>query len=658
MTSDQYYRLTSRTNRVKIVRRGCRNTSALVSYDTIPLEFQEKIYQRIGDPRKKVATIRFRDYLQHDPEAHDYYRNVYRKPDGTMLAETKIQEYAANAAALNAIDHLIVNKFTTTRGAGKAKKTNIWQKFADIIKQLPSEEWPCSLPAKAKPLQRKYSKYKKEHYAALVHGGQCNINGEKINDLAKEWLIARWADQINICADTEQLWNEYNERAKEEGWKPLIDDRAIYNYLHLEEIKSVWITHRYGSLKAKEHLTYHHSTRMPTMRDSLWYSDGTKLNFHYLDQNGKMATCQVYEVMDAYSEVFLGYHVSPTEDYVAQYHAYKMAAKTAGHRPYQITMDNQGGHKKLESGEFLSKLARLAINTEPYNGKSKTIESAFGRFQTKYMKRLWFFTGQNVKAKRDESQPRIEFILANKDKLPTLAEAIEAYVACRRLWNEAPHHRTKVPKLEMYLSSTNPKAPELSLWDMVDFFWIKREKTTTYSPGGLSFIEKKVEYEYVVYDRNRKIDMKFHVDNINKKFHVKFDPEDMSLVYLYENTPLGLRFVTAAETKPTIARNRQEINQAEDQYYKQMKKANDTIRIEKRDEVEEILKKHGARAEDYGFNLPPVKGIENRRKTAKAKTKTKAKTKKGYVGISDIAGYEKKLSNAVQATDDDIYDIM
>lgn len=60
------------------------------------------------------------------------------------------------------------------------------------------------------------------------------------------------------------------------------------------------------------------------MRDALWYGDGTKLNLYYLGEDGKVRTTMVYEVMDAYSEVLLGYHISDAEDYEQQYHAYRM----------------------------------------------------------------------------------------------------------------------------------------------------------------------------------------------------------------------------------------------------------------------------------------------------------------------------------------------
>ena len=116
--------------------------------------------------------------------------------------------------------------------------------------------------------------------------------------------------------------------------------------------------------------------------------------------------------------------------------------KTSGHKPYEIRFDNQGGHGKLKNGHFFEQMAHLAIATQPYNGKSKTIESIFGRFQSGYLHRDWFFTGQNITAKKAESRQNMEFILKNAVSLPTLEAIKRVYVQRRMEWNEATHPLT------------------------------------------------------------------------------------------------------------------------------------------------------------------------------------------------------------------------
>jgi hypothetical protein len=611
---DEQYGIMSQSNYKQLKRRyletvrtGGNGRTALIAFESIPEKYKQKVISLFGDPYKAVKHNQFKNYLEQDTRAIEYY-NDYTLDSGEALPEKNKKEYAANAAVLNAI-HTITSQNTARRKALGGSKSKIWNKIAEVIQTLPKHTYPHTLPTNVRRLKQKLADYKFNGYESLIHKGFCNKNSEKVNEEAKLWILSRWADRFNKVANVAQLFSEYNERAEVEGWKPLKEKDTIYNYL--QQTESLWSAHRYGELKSKEKFTYHHTTKMPSMRDSLWYSDGTKLNYYYLGDGGKIETCQVYEVMDAYSEVFLGYHISKTEDYEAQYYAYKMAIKTSGHKPYQIGFDNQGGHKKLEAGNFLNKVSRIAIKTQPYNGKSKTIESAFGRFQQQYLKRDWFFTGQNITSKKDESKSNLEFIIANKANLPTLEEIKATYDKRRKEWNDAPHFTTGISRMEMYLSSVNPETPEIQLWDMVDLFWITRQKPVTCNASGISFREKKAEYNYMVYTEDRLPDIDWLVEHINKKFFIKYDPDDMSLIYLYEDSALGLRFIAAAETKVVINRGKQEQEDWESSFITQINEKNKQVRVDRYNAMETILEDFGVSAEQQGFKNPKISGIKS-----------------------------------------------
>lgn len=626
MSQPNYKQLKSRY--FETVRTGGNGRTALIAYNSIPERFKLKIEEQFGDPYKTTKHSQFKNYLKQDTNAIEFF-NDYTLDNGEALPEKNKREYIANSNVLNAI-YTVTTQNSARRKALGGSQTKIWDKLATIIQDLPKHTYPHSLPSNVRRLKQKLKSYKATGYEALIHKGFCNKNSEKINDDAKLWILSRWANQVQKCATVAQLFAEYNVRAVEEGWKTLKDKETIYNYL--QQTEALWSAHRYGELKSKEKFTYHHSTKMPSMRDSLWYSDGTKMNFYYLGENGKMETCQVYEVMDAYSEVFLGYHISATENYEAQYFAYKMAAETAAHRPYEIKFDGQGGHNKLKSGDFLNKMARLSVKTQPYNGKSKTIESAFGRFQQQIMAKAWFFTGQNVGSKKAESKANMEFILANKANLPTLDEAKAIYKQYRQEWNEATHFKTGQPRLEMYLSSVNNETPELNIWDMVDLFWITREKQVTVTPYGISFTENKAKYSYMVTTENGMPDFEWLRKWIDKKVQIKFSPDDMSLIYLYENTPLGLRRITGATTKVEVHRNRQEQEAWELSWLSQVNEQNKTSRVAAYNKMESILEDHGASAAQQGFNTPKISGVKS--------TYQKRGSKQTSIGE-----YQKSLSN-------------
>lgn len=640
------YKNMLQAGKLQKVRRACKGTPALVVYDTMPSDIKQEIESRYPSVKNLEQHNPLNDIIEIDQKAVRFFYD-YEFGTGEKLPKRNIDQYIAEASIYNAIEkHL--KKVLIQKKALKTKKGDVWQKMADYVQMLDANKYPHKLSTNGRRLKgiddegRSYRRYKKMGYEGLIHGNFLNKNSEKINDNAKLWVLARWADQVERCANLNQLWLEYNKEAKTKDWKPLKSEDSLRNYLYQEDVQPLWYAHRLGELKSKEKFSYQQSTKMPTMRDSLWYSDGTKLNYYYLDNNGKIKTCQVYEVMDAYSEVLLGYHISDTEDYKAQYSAYKMAVQISQHKPDQIGLDGQGGHAKLKNGNFLTKLSRLAVRTEPYNGKSKTIESAFGRFQAQFLKKDWYFTGQNIQAKRDESKANMEFILANKNNLPTLDEVKKVYEQRRKEWNSAPHHKTGKPRNEMYLTSKNPDTPQIDLWEMVDIFWVQREKPVTCSAFGISFQEQKEKYTYMVYADDNMPDVAWLAKNIDKKFIIKFDPEDMSLIYLYEDTPLGLRFVSEAKPKIEIHRGKQEQEEWEAEWIAKVRKANQELRIARRDEMERILEQHGRTAEQRGLNTPLIKGVESSRNK-----KVKAKE------TAEIGEHMKVMSNVDITEDED-----
>jgi len=623
MPEGTFYSLSYR-KRFNIIRRGGGEGSpALIEFDSLPEKYKQLAKDRFGDPQVESQKQGIMEYLEHDQSAINFFethRVGYEENEKGLPDDVKLL-YSNNAAVLNALkkawdDHVIGSKSRNKRPmAGK-----FWNRAVKAIQNLP-KEWKCDLPKNPKRLRIKLDDYLAYGYEAILSGKWGNQNTRIITEEVGDWIVAQWASYINIVT-IEQLHARYNQHAdklnREAGktvWKKIKSSVAIRDYLFRPDIKEKWYAARYGELAYKEEYTRQHKTKLPNFRDSLWYSDGTKLNFYYQDENGNTKTANVYEVIDVYSECFLGYHISRTEDFEAQFISFKMAVKTSQCKPYELKYDNQGGHKKLESGNFLSNISRHAIRTAPYNGRSKTIESAFGRFQASYLHEEWYFTGQNITAKKKESRGRLEFILANIKNLPTLEKIKEVYLEKRTAWNNAPHPKTGIPRIEMYRTSANDKAQEIDMLDMVTMFGIMTKTPSTYRSSGITFEIKKQKYEYEVLGSDGMPDGNFMRRNIGRKFYVRYDLENMDMVSLYEKDASGMRFITFAQPYIKVQRNLQEQTHEDLSFIRRMELTNKLQRIANAKSTNERLERYDLHPNQHGLNAPKPKGLNMRKKT-------------------------------------------
>lgn len=660
MSEACYKQLTVRKE-IDVIQRACRNRPALVAYESMPERFKSLIYAKIGNPYDYVKENEIQQHIKPDQKAFDFYKK-HRFGDDRPLPDDAKLEYYNNAIVMNALHEILICR-KGRRGALGKGMSNVWETLSDNVNRLDKQKYPHKLPENCRRLKEKHSDYLKEGYGLFIHAGFCNKNKEKLNDEVKLWVLAQWANNIERITSENHLLQEYNDYAKEQRkksreaekqWQEIKSVNTLHNFLYSEGIQVLWWGARYGELKTKEKFIYQHSTLLPTMRDGLWYSDGTKVNYYYLNENGAISTLSVYEVMDVYSEVLIGYAFCQNENYEAQRTAFKMALQTSGQKPYQVSFDNQGGHKKLAATSFLENMARIAIKTQPYNGKSKTIESMFGRYQEQFLKKDWFFTGQNITAKDKESRANMEYILANADKLPTLKEVKERYLQRRDEWNHAAHYKTGISRIEMYNKSTNPDAIKLSDDDMRDLFCTTRENKVQVTAYGISFKEDKKKYTYMIY-RDGMPDVEWIANHVDARYVAKNDPDDMSQLHLYEETPTrGLRYVTTAVTKTEVHRGKQEQEEWESSYIMQIENKKKEVRIAKRDAMDDILKKHNLLPEQHGFNSPALKGIETS-KPAKQRTEviTRIKQKQRTKGIAEV---QKEISNAVTIGNDDEVD--
>lgn len=559
-----------------------RGVKALIDVMTMPKEIQQELITRYGLPEKPTLKAEVVE-VERDVKALNYF-NQYRYYNGQgeeqSLPSDIILEYTLNASVLN----VLIQEEKRLRAMGN-KLNNNRTDIGGILLSLSEalrREYGHNLPASERRLREKLRDYKKKGYATLISRAMGNSNSTKITEEAGEYLVALKLSKLPTLSH-EDILEAYNYKCKETGWKPLESIQALRNYLYSPAVKPKWYGGRVGELTAYQVYGYKHKTTMPEKRDALWYIDGTKLNLYY-NKEGKLATAMVVEVIDAYSDCLLGYAITEAEDFQAQYRAVRMALEKAGHRPYELVHDNQGGQTSKVAKEWFDRIALVHRTTQPNRPQSKTIENLFGRFQQEVLKRMPWFTGANVTAKGEENRPDLEWIKANLNLLPrSLEELEEQYVALREEWNLRKHHRTGVARIEMYETSHNEALTPFTEADYEALCLLTRSRTIRFEGRGLVLESGKQEYAYDAYtetqDGKLLVNFEWRLKNIGQEFVVRYDPEDLSKLYLYKETANGLRFERIVTSKVVVARAIQEQTSSDAEYIRYIQQADKEARL-------------------------------------------------------------------------------
>lgn len=609
MTLINYKNLINR-KKIEVLRRGCNCTPALVEYASLPTRFKEAFVAKYGDPEQMMRDDK--PHLAMNAEAREYYAGV-TLPDGKHLTQELIEEYTLNASVLDLLrDGLMAQK------AGRKRLGNttpvswdgIWQ-----TSEMLREEFGHKLPASKESLRRKLDDYMKKGFECLISKKLGNSNTLKVPEAGGKLMIALKRRRVPIYTDS-QIFEEYNRRAVKNGWKPLQSPNTVKQYLHRPEVEPKWYAAVYGELAAKQKFDRKHKTLMPECRDALWYGDGTKLNLYFKgrDKNGKPAkmTAMVYEVIDAYSEMLLGYAIGAVENSDLQLRAFRMAIERAGYKPFEIVTDNQGGQKKNEARAFMSKICRVSRTTAPHTPQAKSIEQVFGRFQRQVLHRDWRFTGQNITAVSKDSRANAEFIEDNFESLYTYEELCAAYAEYREVWNDMKHSRTGKSRRETYFSSINTEVEGVLDYNIVDWFWRETEQPSEFTSSGITIQVDKQSYTYEVFDDGGLPDMTFRRENTGRQFFVKYDPDDMSQVWLCTHTAVGTRHIRKAQPYAVVHRAIQEQTPDELMFIRAMTKANKRERVARQMEGYQFDLEHGIAPEQHGLRSSRLRGLSRR----------------------------------------------
>ena len=609
MTSANYKQLAHR-GKFNIIRQGKGlGHPALIEWSSLPERFKAKLRAKYGDP--ETVLNRGNDMLKIDEAARSFFAD-YRLPDGSALKSDHQMEYTINASVLTHMHNLKNIQKSRRAMSGNTTPVN-WSAIISSCESM-RDVYGHTLPKNEARLRAKLRQFEAEGYACLVSGKLNNGNSIKITEAAGRQIIAWKRSRIPVYT-VNQIFEKFNAEAEGKGWKPLKSINTLVEFLERPEVMVQWKDTEQGELMTKNIYTRKFSTIMPSVRDAVWYGDGTRLNLYYKQytQNGYKASCmQVYEVVDAFTETFIGYNISEAENFESMYEAVRNAIENTQSLPVEMVFDNQGGTKRADAQLWLSKIATCSRPTAPNNPTSKSIESIFGRFQQEVLHEYWYFTGGNITARSDRSRFNAEFIMANVDALPTKEELFSIYAECRKKWNSMRHPKYDKSRAQLYADSANAQATTLTDTLRRELFWLTSREECTYTNAGITVTINKQKYTFEVLDAEGLPDVQFLSNNAGRKFIVQYDPHDLSVVRLCTRDQYGDKFIT--EAKPYLRNHRAMMDQEEGE-------RSLIIAIDNRNKKERVRRQmnnmaleyeFGVAPEQHGLETPRLKGISSK----------------------------------------------
>lgn len=584
VTLDNYKALAKR-KQIQVVRRASRNTPALVAFDSMPERFKEAIVEKIGgSPYKIVKTNELEGLIEHSTEASKFYNDDFRLSDGRYLPKNIRDGYYFNAIILDAITK-ILEKVAIKKAKGY-KTGGSWSYISDQVQGLDRTQYPHTLPDNFESLRRKYDKYKKESYEALIHANYLKgiKNAAKVDNEVKESLI------IELIGDPRNLDNElvarlYNEIAGQMNWRK-ITGHTIAKYRDKYDLE-VYAGRR-GSVALFNNKAMQVKREAPKKPLYYWTLDGWDVELLYQKHNGKTITYHnrptVVVVLDPCCKYPIGYavgtHETPELIKAALRNAAKHTAELFGsmYRTHQIQSDRYA-YKSLEP--IYTAMGKHVTPARAKNAKAKIIEPYFGYLNKTYCQLQPNWSGFGITSNK-EKQPNIEFLNKYKTHFPEFA----GVCAMVELIIEKERQSKREEYLQAWATVDESDKLELSHESYLYWFGERTGRKNLMQGNGLIATIKGIKRAYDSFD------ILFR-QYASTQWNILFDPDDSSKV-LAINDNETLRFVLEEKfVQPMALKDRQAGDSDElyrvNQFNKELTNHITDFRAETGDTVREFL---------------------------------------------------------------------
>lgn len=441
MSATNYRNLTNRGD-IQVVRRACRNTPALVAYDSMPDRYKRAIVERVGDPRKEARQNVLEGLIEHSATASEYFEN-YMIDDDRHLPADKRREYYTNAIVLDGVRRLIEGRNSKRKALGN-RATRFWDEISDAVQELDLTKWPHTLPANARSLERKYQRYLSDGLASLVHKAYQtgSKNAAKVYDEnQKAMLVTFMADPRNL--DNAQVAKLYNMVAQQMDWKKITASAvAVWR----DKCDDLIYAYRRGKGQYNANRAMQVKRSAPKRPLLFWTLDGWDVELLYQEtvtaKDGTHRTTYhnrltLEVVLDACTKYPIGFAIGKNEDAALIREALRNAERETErlfgkmYRAAQIQSDNFAKSAMMPTYVTVAdKVTPAAVG----NAKAKPIEAWFNYFNKKYCQMNINWSGVGITSRKDH-QPNMTELQKHRNDFPDregLVSQIVSYIQAER----------------------------------------------------------------------------------------------------------------------------------------------------------------------------------------------------------------------------------
>ena len=430
MTKNNYLQLANRGD-IQVVRRACRNTPALVAYDSMPDRYKKAIVERVGDPRKQARQNVLEGLIEHSATATTFFED-YMIDDDRHLPADKRREYYANAVVLDAVKRLIESRNSKRKALGN-RATRFWDEISEAVQELDLTKWPHTLPANARSLERKYQRYLAEGYGSLVHKAYQNgsKNAAKVADEnQKAMLVTFMSDPRNL--DNEQVARLYNMVAQQMDWKKITASAvAVWR----DKCDDLIFARRHGAEKYRAGREMQVRRSAPTRPLLFWTMDGWDVELLYQHKPEKGATTYhnrltMVVVLDGCCRYPIGFAVGKNESPALIREALRDAERETQRlfgRMYRVGQIQSDHFAMKNLTPTYQAVADKVTPARVKNAKAKPIEAWFNYFNKKYCQMQTNWSGFGITS-RKELQPNTEYITKYKHQFPDFEGCVRQIV--------------------------------------------------------------------------------------------------------------------------------------------------------------------------------------------------------------------------------------